>query len=172
MEMKLANNHPEQEPEAFLLWATNGRSIPKVVEDMQIPRRTVYSWASRYNWRGRYREMQLQVAQDSLSQASAELAVGLSTAAQRLIAMIQDDSLSSAEQRENIKLLYALATSPFQHEANSPQQLTLIDARQVTTASAEPKPITTEDLRKEATKAIEAHVLNNRPEKSKRNSFR
>ena len=166
-DIETTDDRPEGEREAFALWDGECRRQQKCVQAKTGRSiRTLYYWQDRWNWKLESDIGLAEVTQLMQDRGKLGFQELLSDAAQRLKTMLADDKVDHREQRENIRLLAAIA---FADKEQSPG--TLIDARSITLGANAPRDPQAALTR--ATNILEANVAstNNERRRSTRKSF-
>lgn len=127
MPIAVYEDRPEREREAYALWTgqANG-NMTEVARLTNIPIRTLFSWRSRYHWKAEKSQNIRHLTEDAIEAGKLQFSLAYSAAANRLVTMLNDDSATHHDQRENIRLLRELTDDP---EGETAQ--TLVDARSI-----------------------------------------
>jgi len=154
--------HPEEEPEAFRLWAgETERSLPKVAEMLGIPQRKLYEWHHRYRWDDRWTTEISDAAEPARRKARAEVVAGLSAAAQRLVAIVTDPSSLDKDAINAARTLLTIGLAELDVVPKA-RALTLVDARSIVaninSSAAHDEVVVPIDLYEVAGRIIESNV--------------
>lgn len=168
----MSNRHwtDEEMEEAYRYWAWESEdSFKHTSEYLAIPERTLRNWAHRDKWRERKKVEQADLAEPAVGEAKVELKLGLSAVVRQLLADATNTKASQAERLQSQKLLFALTFGENYDMKQGNSFISLTEARHIHLPASTPEDIDVNDLRRQASRAIEANVSMADPGSPKRN---
>ena len=153
----MTGQRPAQEREAFNYWYSEAKkSVKKTALDLDIPERTVYHWRKTYGWDDEYRQIVAPMAAEGVYEARTTIRLALSDVAEELLRIVRSEAADDKDKINAARVLFAQAGDMLSEK--DAKHLTFVDARQIVLGQEETKELSTEDLRRQATRAIEANV--------------
>lgn len=151
----------EEIEEAYEYWAwASDDSLRGTGEYLGIPERTIRNWHKQYEWGKRKKLAQAELAEPAVGEARVELKLGLSDMVKQLIA---DATNPKANHRDRLESQRFLAQLTFGGEYDLKQGQTFIsltEAKHIHLAGAGVSTPSVQELRRQASQAIEANVSN------------
>lgn len=169
----VAPNHPDLEPTGFVLWVESGKDTQYVADQLDIPRRTVQSWVTRYHWRDKYRDLLTSLTGDALVKGQYGMSLLSHTATSRLRTLLEDDTLDPKEHRANIELWLRIVGGAGPDDQQATTHYHFTDARSIVDVASDTKvnAVTPEAMKAEAVRRLEAHSRSNTVKPNKRRGF-